>query len=75
LAVLAALGSCGREPASTPLGLPQVAPRSDLAPVVASRIADLERQLEAPPLDDADQELRERVEGLLETLSGADERL
>lgn len=74
LAVLALAPSCRQETAPTPAPASS-RERTDLAPVVASSIAKLEAQLAPAPQPPVDTELAEQIDGLLETLAGADERL
>ena len=79
---LAALGVLGCERAATPsipaqqsaLGQAAAA-RTDLRPVVAARIAELDAQLASAPPPALDAARLEQLDGLLETLAGADERL
>lgn len=74
LGCLALVLSACEEP-SAPKATLAPAVRTDLRAVATERIAALEAQLSPPPLPAPDEDLRERVRGLLETLSGADERL
>lgn len=79
---LAAFAVLGCERTATPAGTaPQSAPgqaalaRTDLRPVVVARIAELEAQLAAPQLPTLDAAQLEQIDGLLETVAGAEERL
>ncbi len=74
LALTALAPACQPEPNPTPAP-PTARVRSDLAPVVATRIAQLEAELASPPAAPVSDEQREQIAGLLETLAGADERL
>lgn len=69
-----ALAGCER-PATSQQPTPAPATRADLRGVVKERIAALETQLPSAELPPPDAELEERVRGLLQTLSGTDERL
>lgn len=74
LAALALLG-CERDVSPSTTSRPAAIARADLRPVVAARIAELEAQLAAPPPTAPDAAQLEQIDGLLETMAGADERL
>jgi HEAT repeat protein len=79
LAALALIG-CERAaspagPASQPAPAQAAAARADLRPVVVARIAELEAQLAAPPHPALEAAQLEQIDGLLETMAGAEERL
>ncbi len=73
---LAMLGTqaCER---TTPPPVERVRPaaRTDLRPVARTRIAELSALVGSSPTVEPDEELRERTQGLLETLAGANEAL